>query len=101
MIRSPSSSLAAALVALAAGGGVAGAHPGKTHGTRETLVAQTWHGVPTTPPPAPPPPQVLEPAQPPPPPAPVRRVHSRNGWFWVEGRYDWRGGRWVWLEGHW
>jgi hypothetical protein len=26
---------------------------------------------------------------------------ARPGFIWIDGRWDWRGGRWVWLDGRW
>jgi hypothetical protein len=37
----------------------------------------------------------------PPPPRAEVQVHSRPGFVWVRGRWDWRGGQWVWVDGHW
>ena len=25
----------------------------------------------------------------------------RNGFLWISGRWDWRGGQWAWVDGHW
>jgi hypothetical protein len=35
----------------------------------------------------------------PPPPPPARVVEVRPGFIYVEGRYEWRGGRHVWVDG--
>ena len=30
----------------------------------------------------------------------VERYHSRPGFIWVRGHWDWRGDQWVWIPGH-
>jgi hypothetical protein len=36
-----------------------------------------------------------------PPPPRVVTVTPRAGYVWIDGRWDWRGGRYVWLDGRW
>jgi hypothetical protein len=37
----------------------------------------------------------------PPPPRVVVMPAARPGFIWIEGRWDWRGGRWMWMDGRW
>ena len=37
----------------------------------------------------------------PPPPRVVVMPAARPGYIWIDGRWDWRGGRWVWMDGRW
>lgn len=41
---------------------------------------------------------VVEVEQEPPPPR-VVHVTARPGFIWIDGRWNWRGGRWVWMDG--
>lgn len=36
-----------------------------------------------------------------PPPPRVVRVTPRAGYIWIDGRWDYRGGRYVWMDGRW
>jgi YXWGXW repeat-containing protein len=36
-----------------------------------------------------------------PPPARVVVVDPRPGYLWIDGRWDWSGGRWIWVDGYW
>jgi hypothetical protein len=36
-----------------------------------------------------------------PPPPRYVQVQPRSGFFWVQGRWDWRGNQWIWIDGHW
>ncbi|HLL25064.1 MAG TPA: hypothetical protein VK427_23175 [Kofleriaceae bacterium] len=35
-----------------------------------------------------------------PPPPRVERFHSRPGFIYIQGRWNWHGGRWVWNDGY-
>jgi hypothetical protein len=55
-------------------------------------------------PPPPQPPPVAgddRPRQPPPPRRQEKREAARAGFVWVEGEWDWRGGKYEWVAGHW
>lgn len=41
---------------------------------------------------------VVEVEQEPPPPR-IVHVSHRPGYIWIDGRWNWRGGRWVWMNG--
>ena len=41
------------------------------------------------------------PRQPPPPPRTENAGPARAGFVWIEGEWDWRGGKYEWVAGHW
>jgi hypothetical protein len=61
-------------------------------------VPGAWEdGAPSTPPPV----ANDRPRQPPPPPRAEKREGARAGFVWIDGEWDWRGGKYEWVAGHW